>query len=359
MTDLLDQRLHNQLLTRPTSNVEATVRHIGAIQAQDLPAALWAIGVRTADSTVSSVKKAFNDGKVVRSWPMRGTLHVVIGTDLHWMLSLTADRLIAGAARRREALQLDDRIIEHARSLAQELLRDNKTATRAEFLSYLEDHGIAVSGQRGYHLIWNLAQTGTFCWGPFNDAGDQLLVLLDEWVPQPTRYEIDEALAEFFIRYLNGHAPATLADFVSWSKLTLTQARRAAAICADRVILTRIDEIEYYRRAEVELPAGASLATSYALPGFDEYYLGYADRSAIATPTVVQGLVPGNNGIFRPMILQNGRVVGTWKRAVTRAGISITVTPLDTPLPSFDSLALLGETIARFWKIPFHHIVVE
>ena len=64
-----------------------------ATQAQDLQAALWAIGLRVPGAGLADVRAALEDGSVVRSWPMRGTLHLVAPEDLRWMLDLTAERL--------------------------------------------------------------------------------------------------------------------------------------------------------------------------------------------------------------------------------------------------------------------------
>src|SRR4051794_18368891 len=67
----------------------ATVRHLAAMQAQDFAAACWAVGLRTPGCTRAHVLDALDAGRIVRSWPMRGTLHFVAAEDLGWMLSVT------------------------------------------------------------------------------------------------------------------------------------------------------------------------------------------------------------------------------------------------------------------------------
>ncbi|WP_345712808.1 DNA glycosylase AlkZ-like family protein, partial [Kineococcus glutinatus] len=86
----------------------AAVRWLGAAQGQDLPGALTSVALRTADRGRAPVEAALAAGEVVRSWPMRGTLHLVPAAVLGWLLSLTGARLLAGAARRRAGLGLDD-----------------------------------------------------------------------------------------------------------------------------------------------------------------------------------------------------------------------------------------------------------
>src|SRR5262245_15052939 len=87
------------------------VRDLLAVQAQDLPAAWWAVGLR-AQAGRAEVVRAIDAGEIVRSWPMRGTLHLTPAEDLGWMLALTTPRLMAGAASRRKALGIEDREIE-------------------------------------------------------------------------------------------------------------------------------------------------------------------------------------------------------------------------------------------------------
>lgn len=51
------------------------------------------------------------------------------------------------------------------------------------------------------------------------------------------------------------------------------------------------------------------------LPGFDEYLLGYTDRSAALAPEHANLTVPGGNGIFKATVVAGGRVAGTWRKA--------------------------------------------
>ena len=82
----------------------------------------------------------------------------------------------------------------------------------------------------------------------------------------------------------------------------------------------------------------------HALPGFDEYLLGYQDRSAALDLAHAPVVVPGNNGVFQPTVVVNGRIVGTWRRKVTPAGITITPRPF-APL-SDGTLTAFGRSAA-------------
>lgn len=318
--DIVRRRLASQALTGALAgDPAAVVERMLALQAQDLRWAKWAVAVRAPGTTSAEVDRLIDSGTIVRSWPMRGTLHLVPATELGWLLELTTPRLWAGAAARRRDLGLDEATIERAREIAVPALSGGRQLSRADFLAVLARHGIDVAGQRGYHLIWHLAQSGTLCWGRQLDS-QQLLVLLDEWVPERRRLERDEALGEFLLRYLTGHGPASLADFAWWSQLTMADAKTALAVAAPKLAVFEVDGERYLFPEDSDLgplapaPQRRGRDAVLALPGFDEHLLGYRDRSFAIEPDRLPLVVPGKNGIFLPLLVRAGRVVGTWRR---------------------------------------------
>jgi hypothetical protein len=304
------------------------VERMLAMQAQDFLAGKWAIGIRSPGLSSADVDAAINSGAILRSWPMRGTLHFVPPADLNWMLQLTTPRLLAGTKTRQAQLGLDDAQIEDARMIALDLLSGGRELGRAGFLKALEDRGISTANQRGYHLIWHLAQSGTLCWGRI-DGTTPVLVLLDEWVPNPRRLERDEALGEFLVRYLRGHGPASIKDFAWWSQLTVADARIGHAVAGDRLAQLDVDGETMYLEAATDVGEPGTRIRQRSpvltLGGFDEYLLGYRDRSFSVDDEDLARVVPGKNGIFLPIMVSNGRVTGTWRRLAK--GRSITVEP--------------------------------
>ena len=63
------------------------------------------------------------------------------------------------------------------------------------------------------------------------------------------------------------------------------------------------------------------------LPGFDEMILGYGDRRAVLAPEFAERIVPGANGVFRPTVWSDARVVGTWRASGRGARRTIAATP--------------------------------
>ncbi|TFC22709.1 winged helix DNA-binding domain-containing protein [Cryobacterium glucosi] len=326
-SDVLRLRLVSHGLSAPAGEAGgpdgplAVVERMLAVQAQDLPAASWALGVRSPGTVAADVLSALDAGSIVRSYPMRGTLHLVPATDVRWMLDLTAARVLASMATRQRQLGLDDTIIAAAAEAATGLLSGGRRLSRTPFLAGLRSAGINPDGQRGYHLIAALALAGLVVWGP-NQDGQPALALLDEWAPAQRRLDRSEGLAEFLVRYLDGHGPATLRDFAAWTQLTVADARVALAEAGDRLEELEVDGETLLLPAATERGTLGSRPAQrtpvLALPGFDEYLLGYRDRSYVVDDADFPRVVPGLNGIFLPLIVADGRVIGTWRKETTR-----------------------------------------
>lgn len=290
------------------------------MQGQDLPGGKWSVGLRAPGCTLADVEAAFTRGEIIRSWPMRGTLHLVAAQDIGWMLSLTAERTLRSLTTRHRGLDIVDATIADAGEVASSLLTGGRSATRAELFAAFEKAGIATGGQRGPHLLGALHQTRLLCLGPIQGT-EQVVVLLDEWVPDPHEYDRDEALGEFVRRYFRSHGPATIRDFAWWTKLPLRDAKAGLAVAGDDLEELVVDDVSYWMAPGL---TEAPTSSVRLLPGFDEYLLGYTDRSAGLDAGYAQAIVPGSNGMFLPTVVVDGRVVGTWRRKKTAAGVTLT-----------------------------------
>ena len=306
----------------PARSVVGTVQRMLALQAQDLAGALWSVGLRSPGSTLADVEAAIAAREVVRSWPMRGTLHLVPARDLGWMLSLTADRMVRGTEGRRRDLGISHADIELARETARSRLGGGRSLSRDALLAAFDLAGVSTSGQRGYHLLSHLGITGTLVFA-VPEAKQQSFALLDEWVPEPRVLEREQALGEFALRYFTGHGPATVRDFAWWSSLTLADARRGLAVARDGLEELVTGDTSYFHAPDA-VDAGRGV---HALPGFDEYLLGYQDRSAPLAGGPLELVAPGKNGLFLSTIVVDGEVVGTWRRTLGARGVSVQTHP--------------------------------
>ena len=304
------------------------VTWLGAMQSQDFASGAWSLGVRLPGSRLADVEAAIESGEVLRTWPMRGTIHLVPPEDTRWMLALTATRALGASLKRREELGLDLRAVDRGVALLEEALRGGRRLTRAEALAALSDGGIRSDGQAGYHLLGYAAHVGAICFGP-NVAKQQTFVRLADWAPRQRTLSAEESLTELGWRYVRGHGPVTDADFARWSGLTLTAARRAVDANRDRLAsaVFRGETVWMSRDLAAGLAAGLPAQPTHALPGFDEYMLGYSDRVVHVPEEHLAAIVPGNNGLFRATICVDGRVVATWTRSLRKDHVLVDLRP--------------------------------
>jgi hypothetical protein len=306
-----------------TETIARTVHHHLAMQAQDVGSGMWSVGVRTG-ATRADVEAAIEARLVTRSWPMRGTLHLMATQDVRWMCRLLNERVVATTRRVFEAEGLTDAIVGRARDILVEALTGGAALSRPAAIALLEANGVDPSGQRAYHLIGRFCQEGLLCQGP-TEGRQPTFVLIDEWVPRSWAPDREEAMAALATRYVASHGPVTERDLAGWCSQTLTFAREAVALAGDAVTTETIGGQAYLVAPDRPEPAAGTPVR--LLPGFDEYVLGYKDRSAILTPAEELRVVPGKNGMFLGTVIAGSLVVGTWNRRTTTKRTVVTVTP--------------------------------
>ncbi len=176
--------------------------------------------------------------------------------------------------------------------------------------------GIDPNGQRGVHVVRMLSLRSVLVHGPIVARGDgaptrqQYLVLADEWITASAAPA--DPPAEFFVRYIEGHGPATADDFAWWSGLPLGVARGAAAASA-----TRLDDLgDGVFQGQRPPAVDPAVPRVLALPSFEESYLSYRDRTAGMPPEVARAVGPGANGMVRPLLVADGEIIGVWTHSL-------------------------------------------
>ncbi len=320
---LQQQRIAGSALRTPAE----VVSWLLAVQAQDYPGSLWAVGLRMQDANEATIERAIARGELVRTWPMRGTLHLLAAADVRWMLELLATRTTAlNAARLERDHALDAAALKRCRKIVEKHLRDGPQR-RSSVYEALEAAGIATGNQRGTNLLGRLSQEGLICGGP-RDAKQPTFALLDAWVPQTTaKLTREEALAELARRYFASRGHATVQDLAWWSGLTQKDVRIAVELARPHLTEEAIDSARYWRAPKAVAADGPGYK-AYLLPPFDEYMVSYRDRSVPLDPAYGKRVI-GINGLFNPAIVIDGRVVGTWKRTLKKDGVSIVLDPFE------------------------------
>lgn len=325
MSPIARARLGPQRLDREERATPAElVARLGAVQAQDYAGAKWSLGLRLEGVTDAEVERALSGRSIVRTWPMRGTLHFVAAADVRWMLALLSPRVVAAAAKRHRDLGLDEATFARGSELWAGALEGGGQLTREEMYEVLEQAGISTAAQRGYHMLWRSAQEGLICYGAMRGK-QQTFALLDEWVPASRPKARDEALAEVARRYFRTRGPATVQDFTWWTGLTAADAKAALAMV--RGELEGVDvEGETYWSAGGAVGRGEAATRAHLLPAFDEFLLAYKDRSAALEERYAKRLHAGG-GAFSPSVAVGGRIRGTWRRTLKRDAVLVEATP--------------------------------
>ena len=352
--DLLARRLANQHLAAPrTADPAEITRQLGAVQSQEYAQSLWALGLRTQGASVASIEAAIDRGAILRTWPMRGTIHLVPAEDARWMVRLLAGRPVRLAANTYRKIGLTEDILARAADVVTGALRGGRQLPRKDLYALLTAAGIDCSaspnGGRGNHILGYLSHTGRLCIGPVR-RGQPVFVLLDEWAP--ARREPAEPLAELAERYFTSHGPATVRDFGWWSGLTLADAKRAIELAGPALADEEHDGERYWgaagRTGQAAPPDGA-----YLLPAFDEYTVAYKDRSLLADggPQAKGGQL--NSDLLNPVMLLDGRAAGLWKRVVGPKSVRISLAPAGRlSRPDRGRLAAAAERYAAFLGLP-------
>lgn len=350
--------VHQRIGAVKCATLAAAVRWMGALQAQDYGQVLWAIGVRTSGSLRTEVEQAIADRSVVLTWLMRGTIHCVSAEDASWMVQLFGPRLLATASTRRKQLEIDQEVINRTGTLFYEALRGGQIVPRSALMQALAQAGINPQGQRGYHLLWSLALEGLICFGP-RQGNEQTFVLLEEWVPNPRNLSKGEALAELATRYFCSQGPATLHDFAGWLGLPMVDARQGHEAIKATLLSEKVAGNDLWRSAATYPAASSAPQRVCLLPGFDEYFLGYKDRKAVLATEHLSQICPGTNGIFKPMIVVDGQIAGTWKVKTSTIAATIDVRMFLPVRVSLTEVETAAAQYCRFQKVPLGAVTLR
>jgi hypothetical protein len=328
-------RLDRQRISHPVKGAPRdVVAWFGAMQAQDYYAAQWALGLRVHGAGAQTIEDALTDGTVIRMHAFRGTWQYIAREDVQWINQLIGQRVIARAQSRYRELGLTPRTLARCCALFGDALAGGKQHTRAELAAVLARKKIDTSEQRLMHILGYAELAGTLCSG--GRRGKQAtFALLDERAAGK-RLEKDEAIAELARRYLQSRGPASVDDFMWWTGLPKRDVQAAFAEVRERAI-------------EPQRAAGV-----YLLPSYDEYLVGYRDRSAMLDARYARTVNAGG-GILKPAVVAGGQVIGTWRRDLARDAVTVTATLFERPAArTRDAITRAAERYGAFLALRTH-----
>lgn len=287
------------------------VAWMGAMQAQDFSMAEWAIGARLLDTVVGDVENAINNALIIRTHLMRPTWHFVAVGDIYWLLKLTAPRIRSALKSRQKFLEISGPLILKINRLLEKELGKKGAQSREELVAIFKNAGIRTDENRFAHLMLNAELDGIICSGAIKN-GKQTYDLLQRRVPDIRTLTQEESLAELAKRYFTSHGPATEKDFTWWSGLSTSDVRQAMEFVHGCFHSETSGAKRYWFKESS--PVSFTIKNSvFLLPAYDEFLIGYSDRSPSLSLTDNVRTV-SSNGIFRPVIVVNGQVAGLWRR---------------------------------------------
>ncbi|MDQ4005567.1 MAG: winged helix DNA-binding domain-containing protein [Actinomycetota bacterium] len=275
------------------------------MQAQDHRAARLGVRARSKGLTADDVERErIEDRSFVRTWVMRGTIHLIATEDLPWIRDLVAPPLIAQAYLRMKQEGLPRERVDPARRHLRKLLADGPL-TRAEIREGLARKGIRPRGRQGVvQLLFLMTVEGELVTGP-ERGGKETVVLLRDWLPKKQPRPPRDPAAELGRRYLAGYGPATLEDFRMWSSVRAGIARAGWEAISEELVE---EDGLWHLRSQRARPIRTT--SPRFLPAWDHYYLGYRERShvgASANVTISRG------GLYDPFVVVDGRAVANWR----------------------------------------------
>ncbi|HEX8037948.1 MAG TPA: winged helix DNA-binding domain-containing protein [Chryseosolibacter sp.] len=323
----------------------ALVARMGAMQAQDYGMARLAVGIRVPRTNSATVQRAIDRGEVIRTHVLRPTWHLVAARDISWMLDLTAPHIKASLTSRHRQLELTPSTISKGcRAIERSLSREDHL-TREELVQRLGEAGIKTHDNRAAHILLMAELDKIICSGPLQGKKNTYR-LFANCIRDPAKLTREESLAALAGRYLQSHGPATIQDFTWWSGLPARDAKAGIEMVKTNFLSETIGTRTYWFVSPRPSPTRAN--SLYFLPAFDEFIISYRDRSAGLALTHHARAI-GVNGMFRPVIVFNGQVIGTWKRTMVKnkGVISTQLFPRAGVRKNRDLRNMIGETAEK------------
>jgi hypothetical protein len=351
--DIPRYRLHNQFLSQTNfTEPSQVVQCLGAVQSQDYAGGKWALALRMKGATDAALDRAFNEGKILRTHILRPTWHFVAPEDIRWMLKLSGPRVHAVNGFMYRQQGLDRTIINKSYAVLEKALQGNNQLTRAELGSALTQAGIKnpESIRLGYFMM-SAELDGIICSG--GRKGKQFTyALLEERVPKVRALTQDEALVELMRRYFSTRGPATLHDFTWWSGLTMADAREGIEALKSQFVSEEIDGKIYWFDSSVS-PVKEKFPTAHLLPNYDEYFVGFKDRSAIGNVAKQAGIKSDDPSFLAHVIILDGQLVGGWRRTLKKDKVLIEFMLItDLTKPQMGAVEKAADQYSEFLQLP-------
>lgn len=318
---ITDIRLRSQQLVNPAfDDPKELVAWMGALQGQEYSMAKWAVGLRLKKPDIRKVEAALEKGEILRTHVLRPTWHLVVAEDIRWMLKLSVRRVKLAYDSYWKNHGISEELYIKGHEVIVRVLEGNRYLTRQEIGEELNRAGVIVGDDLVKYFLGRAEVDGVVCNG-VDKGSKRTYALLDERVPPMKELHKEEALAKLAIKYFRSHSPASLQDFIWWSGLSITEAKQAVGLIDSELITERMGETDWLIHNSCARNVRAKQVV-HLLPSYDEYLISYKDRSMVLAPEYYRKAF-NTFGIFYPVILYNGKIVGNWNKSAKKKQFGI------------------------------------
>lgn len=342
---------HNLSVRADHRDLVHVASHMCGAQAQVMSAAEISLGARLDGAAASDVRRAlWEERTLVKTWVMRGTLHLLPAEDLPLYVAALGRYLKQGVVRWLNRRGLDSRSSSVLSDAIVEAL-DAEPLTRRELGARVG----RASGQDASQWIehsWGgvvkcAVLEGRVCFGP-SKGNETTYVRVDRWLGSCTsdgartdRIAQDEACAELLRRYLRAYGPADRRDYCAWSGLRASDAAGAWKALEDELVAVEADGRDLWLFSEdvddfIRAATGSNVVR--LLPNFDSYLLAHKDKTHIVCAGYYKEIYR-SAGWIAPVMLYGGRAIGTWSYRRTGGRIQVELAPFEPLLPDVRSMA--------------------
>ena len=314
MNPVSSRLLDQQLICPQFSTPHDVVSWMGAMQAQEYRMMRWAVGMRTKKPSAKAFEKAYNDGSIIRTHLFRSTWHLVAAEDYRWMIDLCSAKAKSGIRGwiKMNGLSISEDEEFRFQEYIRQALKGKGSLSREAIESIVKDSPFREELPRLKYQMILAEVSGIICSGNLVD-GERNYVLADEKIPVQRTLPREDALAELARRYFKSHGPATLEDFVWWTGMNIGDCRRGVEAIKDELIEERWKGLTFYLHQSART-RGFRSGCVHLLPAYDEYLIGYKSRHVALHPDH-RHHAHDQKGIFWPVILCGGEVIGNWSAA--------------------------------------------
>jgi len=375
---MVSQFLSGKQLNSPKS----LVQKMGALQAQHFDMAKWAIGKRMSSVdapvggftenkntappvTVNTIHQAMEKGEIVRTHALRPTWHFLAGEDLLWILQLTGPSIKGALFSRDKVIGIAEKEYIQSDEAIRRILEDQKALTRQDLVEELRQRGFAMDEYRSNHYIMHAELEGIICSGTVQ-ANKHTYALSENILGKgfskalklKEQLKGEPAAAELAKRYFSTRGPATVQDFAWWSGLGMTAIKRAIGALGKSLEVLPREGVAYYQILGPDTAAAKKDTENQLqlLAAFDEYLISYKDRNIMLDKKHSAQIIT-SNGLFRPAMVENGKVIGGWQIENGKKGCKVKLMPFESlNIKEKRRLQIAAENAAesysRFCQVP-------